>query len=134
MTTELFYLTLLSIFATMMWVPYIVGVNIHPSDNENADFVRPRDLSTLPEWVHRAHRAHLNLLEQLLPMAILILIANQLAVSNIVTGWCVVVFFWARIVHAIGMITGYTLFPARSIVFSIGWLSILTFASQVLMA
>ena len=134
MSTELTYLTLTSVLAAMMWVPYIIGVNKYPNEDVNADFRRPRDLNTLPEWVHRSHRAHLNLLEQLLPMAVLVLVAAQAGVSNAVTGWCVAIFFWLRVLHAVGMVSGLALFPVRSIIFSGGWICMLVIAWQILAA
>lgn len=134
MTVELTYLSLTAVLAAMMWVPYIVGVNMHPSEDVNADFVRPRDLKSLPAWVHRSHRAHLNLLEQFLPMAVLVLIMTQAGVSNTITVWAVAIFFWLRVVHAFGMVSGVTRFPIRPIIFSGGWICILTVAWQVLVA
>ena len=134
MSVELTYLTLTAILAALMWIPYIVGVNMHPSENVDADFRRPRDLNTLPPWVHRSHRAHLNLIEQLVPMAVLVLIAAQADVSNTVTAWCVAIFFWLRVVHAAGMVSGVARFPIRPIIFSAGWICILVFAWQLLTA
>ena len=134
MTVELTYLTMTAILAAVMWIPYILGVNMHPSEDVNADFLRPRDLKSVPPWVHRSHRAHLNLLEQLLPMAVLVLIAAQAGVSNTVTVWCVALFFWVRLAHAVGMVSGVTRFPARPIIFTAGWLCILVFAWQLVAA
>lgn len=133
MSTELTFLALTALLASAMWIPYIVGVNMHPSENVDDDFRRPRDLSTVPQWVHRAHRAHLNLLEQLLPMAILVIIAATAGVSNSIMAWCVVAFFWIRVVHAAGMVSGVARFPVRPILFTSGWVCILIFAWQLLM-
>lgn len=132
MTTEMTYLALTALLASAMWIPYIIGVNMYPSENVDADFRRPRDLNTTPEWVHRAHRAHLNLLEQFLPMAVLVLIANQAGVSNTVTAWCVAIFFWLRLAHAAGMVSGLARFPVRPLLFTAGWICILVFAWQLL--
>ena len=134
MSTELTYLALTALLASAMWIPYIVGVNMHPSDNVDADFRRPRDLNTVPEWVHRAHRAHLNLLEQFLPMAVLVLIGAHAGVSNTITVWCVAVFFWLRVAHAIGMVSGIARFPVRPILFTSGWLCIVVYGWQLMTA
>ena len=134
MNTEMTYLALTAVLASVMWIPYILGVNKYPSDDVNADFLRPRDLATVPAWVHRSHRAHLNLLEQFLPMATLVLLAGQAGVSNVVTAWCVIIFFWLRVAHAIGMVTGIARFPVRPIIFTSGWICILAFAWQLLSA
>lgn len=131
MTVELTMLTLVALLAASLWIPYIVGVNLHPVD-EAAAFVRPPNLSAFPAWVHRAHRAHLNLLEQALPFALLVIVAHLLAVSTVVTVWASAAFLALRLVHAVGMISGVLLFPARPIIFTGGYLCILLIAWQVL--
>ena len=134
MTTELMYLALTALLASGMWIPFIVGVNLHPSENVDADFRRPRDLQSVPQWVHRAHRAHLNLIEQLVPMAVLVLLAAQMNVSNTITVWCAALFFWLRLAHAIGMISGVARFPLRPMIFVSAWACILVFGWQILIA
>lgn len=131
MTTELFVLTLTSVLLASLWIPYIVGVNMQKGDS-SAAFDRPADLREMPAWVHRAHRAHLNLLEQFAPFAALVILAHVLGVSNTITGWAVAAFLSVRIVHAIGMISGIAKFPARPMIFLIGWVSILVLAWQIL--
>ena len=131
MTTELFVLTLTSVLLASLWIPYIVGVNMQKGDSSGA-FDRPADLREMPAWVHRAHRAHLNLLEQFAPFAALVILAHVLGVSNAITGWSVVAFLSVRVVHAVGMISGVAKFPARPMIFLIGWMSILVLAWQVL--
>ena len=59
--TELGILTCLAIFAASLWIPYIVGVNTETVQQDA--FERPGNLRALRPWVHRAHRAHLNLIE-----------------------------------------------------------------------
>ena len=132
MSTELTYLALTSLLAACMWLPYIIGVNMHPVDPA-ADFYRPPDLKQFPAWVYRSHRAHLNLLEQLVPMAVLLLIAHAQAISTPVTQWAVILFFWLRVAHAIGMTTGLTRFPFRPIIFTSAWVCILAVGWQVLL-
>ena len=133
MSTELLYLTLTALLAGSLWIPYVVGVNMH-GDETTADFTRVPDPARLPWWVQRANRAHLNLLEQFLPMAVLVLIANAIGVSNSVTAWTMVAFFWIRMVHAVGMITAWVRFPLRPIIFTSGWICILIYGWQILAA
>lgn len=133
MTTELFYLTLTALLAASMWIPFIVGVNLHVADPA-PDFIRPPDLSGLPAWGHRAHRAHLNLIEQGVPFAILVLIAHVQQISSPVTAGAAVLFFWLRVVHAVGMVSGVLRFPMRPIVFSGGWICLLALAWAILNA
>lgn len=131
MTTEIFYLTLTSILLASLWIPYIIGTNMVTSD-PGPDFVRPPDLASRPPWIHRAHRAHLNLLEQFVPFATLIVLAHLLTISNTITAWCAILFFWVRLAHAIGMISGLAKFPARPIIFVAGYVTILVLAWQVI--
>lgn len=133
MTTELTYLTLTLLLAASMWIPYIVGVNMHPQTGID-DFERPPPLTGFPPWVHRAHRAHLNLIEAAMPFAALVLLAHALNISTPVTVWAVSGFFWLRLVHAVGMVSGVARFPVRPIIFSLSWICTLAIAVQVFLA
>ncbi len=131
---ELGILTLLTILAASMWLPYIIGVNTEPAQNGASDpFIRPPSQADMRPWVHRAHRAHLNLLEQFLPFAVIILILDRIDGFNSITHWTAIMFFAARIAHAVGMISGFAKFPLRPTIFVIGWLCILVLAWQVMM-
>jgi uncharacterized MAPEG superfamily protein len=132
MTTELFWLTLTSMLATSLWLPYIIGVNITDYEGKQDSFARPPDHRTMAAWVHRSFRAHLNLLEQFLPFAIIVIIAHFVHVSTSITQWCTILFFWLRLAHAIVMISGQSRFPLRPVLFSSGWLVTMTMAWQVL--
>lgn len=131
MTTELFYLVLTAILAASLWIPFIVGVTNQTAVPAN-DFTRPPDLTQMPAWVHRAHRAHLNMIEQMLPFAVLVLLAHALGVSTTWTAAAAAVFFWSRVAHAVGMITGLATFPIRPIIFTVAWAAILVIAVQIL--
>ncbi|MDJ0631242.1 MAG: MAPEG family protein [Rhodobacter sp.] len=131
MTIELTYLVFTALLAASLWIPFIVGVNVQKAV-DTTDFTRPPDLTALPPWVHRAHRAHLNLIEQMLPFAVIVLVAHSLGVSTAVTVWASVAFFWLRVIHAAGMITGLARFPVRPIIFTASWICILAIGWQVL--
>ncbi len=72
--------------------------------------------------MHRAHRAHLNLIETALPFAALVLIANAAGISTGITVGAAIAFFWLRVLHAVGMISGNAQFPVRPIIFTASWL------------
>lgn len=132
MTPELWAMTWTAVLAGSMWLPFIIGVNTAPADaHDRADFTRPADPSRERPWVHRAWRAHLNLLEQFLPMLALVLIAHAASVSSMVTVWATSAFFILRLAHAVGMITGTVRFPARPLIFTAGWLCILAVAAVI---
>ena len=61
------------------------------------------DRQGMPEitgWAGRAMRAHRNMLENLVLLAILVLVANVARKSNATTILGAQIFFWARVVHA----------------------------------
>ena len=121
--TELGVLVCLTLLAASMWIPYIVGVNVHRT--EGNPFQRPMGDGDLPDWVARANRAHLNLLEQGLPFAILILVLHALDGFTALTAGTAIAFLGLRVAHAVGMITGIAQMPARPIIFTAGWVCIL---------
>ena len=135
MTTELFWLMLTAVLAASLWIPYVIGINTTPYAKPEGDpdtFVRPPDQRLMVPWVHRAFRAHQNLLEQFMPFAVIVIIGHLLGVSTPVTAWCAFLFFWLRVVHAVGMLTAWTRFPVRPIIFTLGWIVTMVFAWTVM--
>lgn len=131
--TEIGVLTCLMLLAASLWIPYIVGVNKY--DRPGVDsFKRPPGDEGLPDWVARANRAHLNLLEQAMPFAVLVLILNSIDGFTALTYWTAIAFFWLRIAHAIGMITGLARMPARPLIFVAGWICVLIMGVSVFFA
>jgi uncharacterized MAPEG superfamily protein len=135
MTTELFWLMLTAILASSLWIPFVVGVNSTPYAGEtDADdfFVRPPDHARMMPWVHRAFRAHQNMIEQFVPFAAIVIVGHLLDVSTPITTWCAIIFFWLRAAHAIGMITAWARMPVRPTIFTAGWIVTMVYAWQVL--
>lgn len=133
--TELGVLTCLALFAATLWVPYVVGVSRLPDiDGATDPFLRPGDLHALPPWIHRAHRAHLNLLEQFVPFAVLVLLVERVDGFTTLTYWTAIAFFWIRVLHAAGMISGLARMPIRPILFNLGWLCCLIMGYAVFAA
>ncbi|MEM1387987.1 MAG: MAPEG family protein [Pseudomonadota bacterium] len=132
MTVELTFLALTALLAATLWLPFVIGVNTAavalPDDN------RPLDPARYPPWVHRAYRAHLNLLEQFLPFAVIVVIAHLAGVSGPVTSWAAGVFFVLRVAHAYWMISGRTVLPVRPILFTAGWVCILVIGVTALVS
>jgi len=138
MATELGILTCLMILAASLWIPFIVGVNTAPAgslgDHNPADFTRPISPAVQRPWVHRAYRAHLNLLEQGIPFAILVFLVDAVDGFSTLTYWTAIAFFWLRVAHAAGMITGWAAFPIRPIIFTAGWICCMLMAYSVFAA
>ena len=129
--TELIILACLIVFAASFWIPFIIGVNTEPDENKPEDpFIRPLDLNQLRPWVHRAHRAHLNLLEQLLPFSLIVLLLDRVDGFTSVTYWAAVAFFSLRIAHAFGMISNTARFPIRPMIYVAAWVCILILVWQ----
>lgn len=121
--TELGILACLMILAASMWIPYVVGIATDPSKEDAFD--RPADIRNLRHWVQRAYRAHLNLLEQAFPFAVLVLLVDRADGFSALTYWTAIAFFWLRVIHAIGMISGIAKEPLRPILFSAGWICVM---------
>ena len=136
--TELGILFCLAVLAATLWMPFIIGVNTAPSgsipDGAPDGFTLPADFRMQRPWVQRAYRAHLNLLEQFLPFAVVVLLLDRLDAFNALTFWTCIAFFWLRVAHAVGYITGLASFPLRPLIFTAGWLCILILAGVLVTA
>lgn len=132
MTTELRWLMFTALLAGALWIPYVIGVNRSDFPGKGDLFQRPPDPSVMPAWVHRSLRAHQNLLEQFLPFSVVVLIGALVHVSTPITATCVVIFFWLRVAHAIGIISGLARAPVRPLLYLGGWAAMLIIAWQVL--
>ena len=136
--TELGILTCLGILAASLWIPYIVGVNTAPEGSLPPDapdgFTYAANWRLQRPWVQRAYRAHLNLLEQLVPFALLVLLVDRVDGFTALTYWTAIAFFWLRVAHATGYITGWTGFPLRPVIFAAGWVCCLLMAYAVFAA
>lgn len=124
--TELGVLACLTLLAASLWIPYIVGVNSAPEGSLPADapdgFTRISNPALHRPWVQRAYRAHLNLLEQGVPFAILVLLVDRVDGFTALTYWTAIAFFWLRVAHAVGYVTGWTKLPMRPVIFTGGWI------------
>lgn len=122
---ELGILLCLGLLAASLWIPFIVGVNTAPGGSlpEGAPdgFHEAANWRLHRPWVQRAYRAHLNLLEQLVPFAILVLLVDRLDGFTALTAWTAGAFLVLRLAHSVGYITGWAGFPARPLIFTAGW-------------
>ena len=131
MSTELLYLFLTSVLLTVLWIPHIVGQVKTKGPLQADEYVTLRDPAQRVTWVHRADRAHLNLVEQFGPFAGLVLIAHVLDVSTAVTAGAAAVFFWSRIIHAIVMLYGISIMRIRTVIFTVAFAALLVFAWEI---
>lgn len=100
MTGEIYWLTLTTLFSSLLFIPYAY-VRI-----SNIGFVRllvsplPGDDPFEKEWAHRAYRAHMNAIENIVIFAPLVLAVQLTGLNNEVTLQACMVYFWARVIHA----------------------------------
>ena len=131
MTTELRYLLFTAILTGVLWIPVVIGFVSARGVLKPADF-KVAPMSPLPDWVNRANRAHLNAVESFAPFAAVVLIAHAAGITSAVTVACAAVFFAARLAHAVVHISGFSLFMARTVIFSVAWGAFMVFAIEVL--
>ena len=128
MKTELLYLTFVAAFTGLLWVPYILD---RLAVRGLADAVGyPENPKPQSPWAQRIMKAHSNAVENLVVFATLVLAAQALGVSNSVIASACVVYFWARVIHALA----YTLaIPwVRTLAFAVGFFAQAVIAWQVL--
>lgn len=114
MSTELFYLVLVTALTGVLWIPYILNRIAVRGLIEAVGY--PENPKPHSPWAQRLIKAHSNAVENLVVFAPLILAAEAAGVSNGVTAGAAVIFFWARLVHAVAF------------TFAIPWVRTLAFA------
>lgn len=99
MSTELLYLTLTATFTLLLWVPYILDRFAVRGLRDTVGY--PADPKPQSPWAQRLMRAHANAVENLAVFAALVLVAHAAGVANEVTAGACILYFWARVVHAL---------------------------------
>ncbi len=99
MTTELTMLAWTTALCAVLWIPYMLQIIATRGPVRALGYPKPDD-KALPDWAERAHRAHLNLVENIGPFAALVLVAHVAGASNETTAMATTIFFWARVVQA----------------------------------
>ncbi|MFZ6845924.1 MAPEG family protein [Undibacterium sp. RuTC16W] len=117
MKTELFYLALVTTFTGLLWVPYILNRVIAGGLSNSVAY--PEHPKPQAAWAQRLMKAHANAIENLVVFAPLVLIAQFAGVNSAAIATACVVYFWARVVHAVT----YT--------FAIPWIRTLAFLTGV---
>ena len=128
MKTELFYLALVTAFTGLMWVPYILDrVAVRGLIDAVGYPENPKPQSM---WAQRLLKAHANAVENLVIFASLVLVAHALGVSNITMAAACMVYFWARVVHALAYTFGIPW--VRTLAFAVGFVAQAVLAWQIL--
>src|SRR5262249_19906570 len=100
MTTDLWMLVLSAVVCLARPLPYLVARAVPRGGvawglgNREGDF-------RFPAWAGRAERAHRNLVENLAPFAILVLVAQVTGRANASTALGAELFYWGPVLHAL---------------------------------
>jgi uncharacterized MAPEG superfamily protein len=121
MSTDLKMLAWTAALTLVLWLPYILSRMM--TEGAAATLSYMADSKPLSPWAERARKAHYNAVENLAPFAALVLVANMTATANGTTATAAVVYFWARVAHYIGHISGLPY--VRTLTFTIGWIACL---------
>ena len=133
MKSELVYLLLTAILTGVLWIPVVIGY-VKTRGPLTDESYRVAPATPLPPWVSRANRAHVNAVENFAPFAAVVLTAHASAVSSTVTVSCAAIYFYARLAHAVVHISGFGLFFARTVIFTVAWVAFITYAVVLLRA
>lgn len=113
MKPELLYLTLTAAFTGLLWVPYILDRLAVRGLTDAVGY--PANPKPQSPWAQRLMKAHANAVENLAVFAALVLVAHAAGVTNGTIASASLIYFWARVVHAVG----YT--------FAVPWVRTLSF-------
>lgn len=129
MTPDLTWLAYTAALTAVLWVPYIVGMVIANGMITGQHYKDPTP-PELPAWVKRLNRAHINAVESLAPFAAVVLIAHVANVANETTALWAMVFFYARLAHAVIYWSGVPFL--RTGAFSVGLIATLLIFWEVI--
>lgn len=97
MSPALSTLSYVAIFAALLWVPYVLAMFMTRPLMDV--FGYPDNPAPLPNWAERAKRAHMNLLENLVPFAALVIVSELVKADAAATASAATIFLYARLVH-----------------------------------
>ncbi|MEK9877374.1 MAG: MAPEG family protein [Burkholderiales bacterium] len=129
MKTEILYLALSAALTGILWIPYILDRMSTRGLSDTAGY--PDYPKAQSAWAQRLMKAHTNAVENLVVFAVLVLAAHELEITGAAIAQSAMVYFWARVVHAIS----YTMaIPwVRTIAFVAGFLAQACIAWHILM-
>ena len=81
-------------------------------------------------WAERAKRAHYNAIENLIPFAVIVIIAHLANVSNEATASAAMAYFWLRVIHYLFYTFGISYIRTPAFIGS--WLAQLCIVYQII--
>ena len=128
-TPELTYLTWVTVFTALMWMPYILNtIVVRGLINAVGYSENPRPLAP---WAARMKQAHSNAIENLVVFGLLIFVAQAAGANNETTALASAIYFYARIVHFVTYSLGVPW--VRTLAFAVGFMCQISLALQILM-
>jgi len=127
MKTELLYLAYVSAFTGLLWVPYVLDRMAVWGLTDTVGY--PESPKPLSPWAQRLKKAHANAVENLVVFAALVLAAQAMGVTNAAIGTAAVVYFWARVVHA--LVYALAVPWLRTLAFAVGFVCQAVVAWQI---
>lgn len=130
MKTELFYLALVTVFTGLLWLPYILDRLSVRGLKDTVGY--PEAPKAQSAWAQRLMKAHGNAVENLVIFAALVLTADAAGISNAAIATASIVYFWARVAHAIVYALGIPWL--RTLAFAVGVAAQAVIAWELLMS
>jgi uncharacterized MAPEG superfamily protein len=128
MNTELYYLALTAALTGLLWLPYVLDRALKNSMGDVAGY--PLTKFNQSGWAEKLMKAHKNAVENLVVFAALVLVAHAAGISSPAIGTAAIVYFWARLAHAIVYLFGIPWL--RTVAFLAGWVAQAVIAWQIL--
>jgi len=128
MKTELMYLVWVTVLTALIWVPYILDRTMVWGLLDTVGY--PENPKPQSPWARRMMKAHVNAIENLVVFAALVLVAQDLGVSNEATVMACAAYVWARLVHL--LVYTFKVPWVRTLAFTVGFAAQMTLAWQVL--
>jgi uncharacterized MAPEG superfamily protein len=117
-----------TVFTGLLWVAYILDRIATRGLFDAVGY--PENPKPQSPWAQRLMKAHVNAVENLVVFAALVLAAVAAGVSTPVIASASVVYFWARVVHALAYTFGIPW--VRTLAFTVGFLAEAAIAWQLL--
>ena len=128
MKAELLYLALVTVLTGLLWVPYILDRVAVRGLMDAVGY--PQSPKPQSAWAQRLMSAHANAVENLVVFAPLVLLAHALGITSAVVGTAAVIYFWARVVHAVSYVLAIPW--VRTLAFTVGFFAQAAIAWQIL--
>ena len=122
------YLVWVTLFTAVLWIPYVLNRIAVRGIADTVGY--PENPKPLAPWAERLKAAHGNAVENLVVFAVLVLAVQLLGIGNAMTATAAMVYFWARVVHAVVYALGIPWL--RTLAFAAGFGAQLAFAWALL--